>query len=102
MCENSSTKTQSAARRLPDLIYRLERLVSAANEVATRHQLRRIGAPDVSVRAQISSAAAPRGAKGKRLRSRNAYVDQFLAEEEGDDNYADLEDWIVTGDQDEQ
>lgn len=30
-----------------------------------------------------------------RVRSRNQWVDQFLPEEEGGDDFADLEDWIV-------
>ncbi|KAJ1489521.1 hypothetical protein T484DRAFT_1779879 [Baffinella frigidus] len=32
---------------------------------------------------------------GPRIRSRNAYVDACLEDEEGDDSYADLEDFIV-------
>jgi hypothetical protein len=39
---------------------------------------------------------ADTGRRGKRrLRSRNAYIDRILREEGGDDNYADLEDFIV-------
>jgi hypothetical protein len=36
-----------------------------------------------------------RRAVKRRLRSRNAFVDHFLGEEDGHDNYGDLEDFIV-------
>jgi hypothetical protein len=36
--------------------------------------------------------------KRRRLRSRNAYIDAGLAEEDGDDDYGDLEDFIVCKD----
>eukprot|EP00940_MAST-03C_sp_MAST-3C-sp2_P000623 g623.t1 len=35
-----------------------------------------------------------RKSRKKRLRSRNAYIDRCLADEDGTDAYADLEDWI--------
>mmetsp|Transcript_4909 Transcript_4909/g.14792 ORF Transcript_4909/g.14792 Transcript_4909/m.14792 type:complete len:1277 (+) Transcript_4909:140-3970(+) len=38
------------------------------------------------------------GRKRKRLRSRNSYIDQYLDQESGDDNYADLEDFLVAED----
>eukprot|EP00941_MAST-03F_sp_MAST-3F-sp1_P001625 g1625.t1 len=35
--------------------------------------------------------------KRKRLRSRNKYIDKWLVQEDGTDSYADMADWIVTG-----
>ena len=42
-----------------------------------------------------SSRPQKRRKKGPRLRSRNEYIDVMLQEEWDDDDYADLEDWIV-------
>jgi hypothetical protein len=47
----------------------------------------------------VESRAVRKGSrKRNRLRSRNAYVDAGLAEEDGDDDYGDLEDFIVCKD----
>lgn len=37
-------------------------------------------------------------AKAQRLRNRNRFIDTFLRDEKGGDDYADLEDWIVADD----
>lgn len=37
-------------------------------------------------------------AQVQRLRNRNRFIDTFLREEKGGDDYADLEDWIVADD----
>ena len=42
-----------------------------------------------------ASEQVKRRKRPHRLRSRNAYVDAFLEEEDGLDSYADLEDFIV-------
>jgi hypothetical protein len=34
----------------------------------------------------------------KKLRSKNKFIDTMLVEETGEDDYADLEDWIVSDD----
>lgn len=76
------------SRRLPDLIYRLERVIVAANDVATRHKLPKLGGSAVALPSSVnngggagSGGGGRKKTKGKRLRSRNAYIDQFLAEE---------------------
>eukprot|EP00961_Rhodomonas_salina_P152423 2051636-Rhodomonas_salina.2 len=47
------------------------------------------------LRAERAGGGGKRKRKGKRLRSRNAFVDAYLEDEDGGDSYADLEDFIV-------
>lgn len=54
----------------------------------------------LSIRSQASllraaKVASRRGGRGKRLRSRNSVIDEWLGAENGGDAYADLEDFIV-------
>jgi hypothetical protein len=51
------------------------------------------------LRRRLRTSAPKRGRRtGVRLRSRNEYIDRYLAEEDGADSYADLEDFIVRDD----
>jgi len=50
---------------------------------------------DESDLVQLGLTSGGKGRKKRRLRSRNAIVDQWLEEENGDDAFADLEDFIA-------
>ena len=47
--------------------------------------------------AALLSSASSRKAKTKRMRSRNRVIDEWLDIEDGDDTYADLEDFVMNG-----
>ena len=96
----AATAEAGAEAQLPSVRMHaaLAALSRAAVAAAGSDETAELSAAMLRRRLQSGRKRGRGGGRGSvRLRSRNAYIDRYLAEEDGTDSYADLEDFIEKG-----